>query len=121
MYRNDKALRNVFILLIIFSLVFISTPVSFANDGETTLRQTLWSYFSARAEYVVSYNTNLNKFYDVGSKLAQFELNDRPKEFREFEKQWGKIISMKSTPYMERVNINEDTANVLVYERTFFK
>jgi len=121
MDRNNKALRNVFILLIVFSLIFMSAPLAFANNSEDALIQSIDNLFYERAECTIGHNTNLNKFYDMGSKLLQFELNDRVQKFRALEKRWEtKIVSMKSTPYIKNINISDNIANVSVYEWTFF-
>jgi len=121
MDRNNKALRNVFILLIVFSLIFMSAPLAFANNSEDALIQSIDNLFYERAECTIGHNTNLNKFYDIDSKLLQFELNDRVQKFRALEKRWEtKIVSMKSTPYIKNINISDNIANVSVYEWTFF-
>ncbi|MEA3314089.1 MAG: amidase domain-containing protein, partial [Caldisericota bacterium] len=79
------------------------------------------SLFSERAKCIINYNTALNKFYDSGSNLLQFELNNRTQKFRDLEKRWEtKIVSMKSTPYIEKITINNDIANASVYEWTLF-
>jgi hypothetical protein len=121
MQRSNITLKKVFVLLLVFCLIFTSTSSVLANDSETALRQGVDNLFFERAEYIIGYKTNLNKFYSMDSKLLQFELNDRVQKFRDLERQWEtKIVSMKSTPYIKRVNINGGVASVSVYEWTLF-
>lgn len=99
----------------------MSAPLAFANNSEDALIQSIDNLFYERAECIIGHNTNLNKFYEIGSKLLQFELNDRVQKFRAIEKRWEtKIVSMKSTPYIKNINISDNIANVSVYEWTFF-
>ncbi len=121
MNKSKNDLKCVFVLLIVFSLLFTGISFTFANGNEDVLTQSIDNLFSERAKCIVGYNTTLNKFYDSGSNLLQFELNNRIQKFRDLEKRWEtKIVSMKSTPYIEKINKNGNFANVLVYEKTLF-
>ncbi len=119
--RKKDTLKYVFVVLIALLFLFNNFSLTLVTGNEDALIKNVNDLFSERAQCVVGYKTNLNKFYSSDSKLIGFELDNRTQKFRDLEKRWGtKIINMQSTPYIETMEINGDVANVSVYEYTLF-